>query len=143
MTIPVVTPPSPKPTPPPIDFGKPSNHPYQPILRAKESQPTLVFRASRMIALPGQPIILTAELVGGDDTEKFYCPKVIWMWADGTESGVESDCEAYDARTEYQRRWSRGVALSQPGRYVLAVRLEKAGKIIARQVLELTGAGME
>jgi hypothetical protein len=110
----------------------------------KVKRPVLVLRASRVMAFPGAPILLSAVLEGGDDAEALYCPSVVWTWADGTESGEEGDCPAFAAGVEYPRRWTRWITLSMPGTYPISVRLEKpAGRVVARATLTLTGLGGE
>jgi hypothetical protein len=109
----------------------------------KAQRPTLVLRASRLIALPGQPITLTAEVVG-DSTEAMYCPTVVWSWPDGTESSTESDCPPWAPGVEMERRWTKHGSLAAPGKYLFGVRLEKPrGHVLVRQTLELVAAGME
>lgn len=108
------------------------------------AKPHLVLRSSRMIALPGQPITLTAELVGGEDAESMYCPRVVWSWPDGTESTTESDCPPWAPGVEYARRWMRHGSLAGPGVYVFRVRLEKpAGHVLTVATVELTAVGGE
>ena len=107
-------------------------------------KPHLELRSTRLLALPGQPITLTAELVGGDDTEALYCPRVVWEWPDGTESSTESDCPPWAPGVEVERRWTRKGALAAPGLYRFTVRLEKPkGHVIARSSIELTAVGEE
>lgn len=107
-------------------------------------RPTLVLRSSRMLTLPGQPITLTAELVGGEDTETFYCPAEVWRWPDGTESVHEPDCPAFDARVEFPRRWTKRGSLAAPGVYRFEVRLEKPrGHVVGQASIELTALGGE
>lgn len=104
-------------------------------------RPRLVLRASRLVALPGQPIMLTAE-VTGPDVEAFYCPRVVWELPDGTESSTESDCAPWAPGVQAERRWSQHGALAAPGKYLFAVRLEKPrGHVLARETLELIAAG--
>jgi hypothetical protein len=103
----------------------------------------LNLRASKVMAFPGAPILLTAELSGDAEPEGWYCPRVVWTWPDGTESGVEGDCPPYAERVDYPRRWTQWKALAAPGTYPIRVRLERAGKVIARQELVLTGLGGE
>lgn len=105
-------------------------------------RPHLVLRSSRLVALPGQAITLTAELVGGEDAEALYCPRVVWEWPDGTESSTESDCAPWATGTELVRRWTRHGGLAAPGVYVFTVRLEKPkGHVVAKASVELTAAG--
>lgn len=107
--------------------------------------PHLELRSNRMLALPGQPITLTAELVGGRwDDETFYCPRVVWEWPDGTESSNEPDCIPFAPNVEYTRRWTKRGSLAGPGLYVFAVRLEKPkGHVVAKARIELTAIGGE
>ena len=50
-------------------------------------RPKITLRAQPLIAMAPARVVLTAELVGGDnDFEDFYCPAVEWEWGDGTKS---------------------------------------------------------
>lgn len=112
---------------------------------AEPNRPHFELRASRLIALPGQPITLTAELIGGEDDELHYCPRVVWELPDGTESSQEGDCPPWEQRVDYVRRWMKHGSLAAPGKYVFTVRLEKpAGHVVAKTMpLELIAAGGE
>lgn len=107
-------------------------------------RPHLELRSNRMLALPGQPITLTAELVGGEDDELHYCPRVVWEWPDRTESANESDCIPFAPNVEYTRRWTKRGSLAAPGVYAFGVRLEKPiGHVVARATIQLTAVGGE
>ena len=58
-------------------------------------KPRLDLRASPRMALLPVDVFVIAELVGGDETEDFYCPAIEWEWGDGNRS-------AHDVR---DRRW--------------------------------------
>jgi len=69
----------------------------------------------------------------GPETEEYYCPKVVWLWGNGTRSTEESDCEPFETRSEFPRLFRRRVA--SPGRvqpYVVCVELRKVDKKIDR-----------
>jgi hypothetical protein len=105
-------------------------------LGAETSEPDLRLRASPRWSLAGagnaRNVLLTAEIVG-PETEEYYCPKVVWIWGDGTRSTEESDCEPFETRSEFPRLFRRRVA--SPGRvqpYRVCVELRKADKKIDR-----------
>lgn len=105
--------------------------------------PTLVLRSSRMLALPGQEITLTAEVVG-PETEAWYCPRVVWRYPDGTESSNEGDCPEWAPGVESVRRWTKRGSLAHPGTFPFEVRLEKPkGHTLARASIVLTALGGE
>lgn len=110
---------------------------------AHVNQPVLTLRASRPIALPGQRIVLTAELVGGEDDELHYCPNLVWTWADGTQSAEEGDCAPWNEHEGYQRIWTHEVGLAMAGTYPIEVRMEKAGRVVARATVTLQAMGGE
>jgi hypothetical protein len=105
-------------------------------LGADVSEPDVELRASPRwsFAAPGSPgnVLLTAEIVG-PETEEYYCPKVVWIWGNGTRSSEESDCEPFETRSTYPRHFRRRVASPrrvQP--YKVCVELRKADKKIDR-----------
>lgn len=78
---------------------------------------------------------------GGD--ERYYCPEVEWEWEDGTRSISESDCPPFDEAEEdrrFVRRKTHGI--QRAGRWVIRVRLSKAGELIheAKTDVIVTGA---
>jgi len=85
-------------------------------------------------APPGgyRSILLTAEIVGPED-EEYYCPEVVWVWSDSTRSSVESDCDPFEERSYYPRRFTRRV-LTPSSRldYRVCVMLRKGGDAIDR-----------
>jgi len=85
-------------------------------------------------APPGgyRSILLTAEIVGPED-EDYYCPEVVWVWSDSTQSSTESDCDPFEERTDYPRRFTRRV-LTPPSEseYRVCVMLRKGGDPVDR-----------
>jgi hypothetical protein len=71
-------------------------------------RPKITLRAQPLIAMAPARVVLTAELVGGDnDFEDFYCPAVEWEWGDGTKSESSTDCAPYESgKSEIKRRFT-------------------------------------
>jgi hypothetical protein len=98
------------------------------ILLSDDPQPVL--RVSPRVGLAPLRIRLTAELKGGAETEKFYCPRVEWEWPDGTHSSEESDCSEFGDRDDYPRSWRREI-LSGPGTWTFTVRFFKGDQLLS------------
>lgn len=103
---------------------------------ADAKDPDVRLRAAPRVSLapPGgvSPILLTAEIVG-PETEKYYCPEVVWIWPNGTYSSEESDCEPFEERSDYPRRFTRRIAAHAFTRdYVVCVELRKSGEPVDR-----------
>jgi hypothetical protein len=78
------------------------------------------------------PILLTAE-IEGPENEAYYCPEVVWVWPNGTRSSEESDCEPFEERREYPRRFTKRIAAHAYARdYVVCVELRKSGEAVNR-----------
>ena len=81
-------------------------------------------------------MLLTARIVG-PETEKYYCPEVVWVWTNGTRSAEESDCDPFESRTHYPRMFTRRVAVPpKAGYYVVCVELRKADEVIDRSCVK-------
>lgn len=109
---------------------------------ADATEPELRLRVSPRVSLvpPGAvaPILLTAEIVG-PETEEYYCPEVVWVWPNGTRSTEESDCEPFDARVDYPRRFTRRIgARAYPRDYLVCVELRKSSEPIDRSCARYT-----
>jgi hypothetical protein len=67
------------------------------------TKPTLVVLASPRMSQAGigsvSPVTVTAVLAGPED-ERFYCPQVVFIAPDGTESSEESGCAPFEQRNE-------------------------------------------
>ena len=64
---------------------------------AKPKKPRFELRATPRMAFSPVNVFLTAELMGGDDVEEYYCPELEWEWDDGGKSTQESDCAPFEA----------------------------------------------
>jgi hypothetical protein len=101
-----------------------------------EERPDLRLRVTPRYSLapPGgfRTVLLTAEIVG-PETEEYYCPEVVWVWTDSTQSSSESDCDPFEQRSEYPRRFTRRVRMP-PARfdYRVCVELRKGGEAVDR-----------
>ena len=55
--------------------------------KEENQRPKLSLKAQPNVGIAPARIVLTAELTGGsNDFQEYYCPTVLWDWADGTES---------------------------------------------------------
>jgi hypothetical protein len=76
----------------------PAAHAQRDLKSGKEEnqRPKLSLKAQPNVGIAPARIVLTAELTGGsNDFQEYYCPTVLWDWADGTESESTFDCEPY------------------------------------------------
>jgi hypothetical protein len=110
----------------------------------KSKRPRLDMRATPRIAntSPSQ-VLVVAQLVGGDETEEFYCPGLEWDWGDGARSSYESDCPPFEPGMELVRRFSARHAYRQPGDYEVRITLRRADRSLAaaRASVSVLGAG--
>lgn len=92
-------------------------------------RPKLTLKAQPMVSMSPARVVLTAELVGGDDDyEEFYCPTVEWNWGDGTESESSTDCDPYVAgKSEIRRRFTVQHVF-RAGNYRVMFRLKRKDK---------------
>jgi hypothetical protein len=97
-------------------------------------RPKITLKAQPLIAMAPARVVLTAELVGGDnDFEEFYCPAIEWEWGDGTKSESASDCAPYEAgKSEIKRRFTveHVFRLGRPNGYRVTVHLKRRDKSV-------------
>lgn len=97
----------------------------------KEGKPHLNLRATPRITFSPAMVLATAELSEGQTGEEFYCPEVQWDWDDGARSAHTSDCPAWEAGAEVQRRYTAQHAYRQAGVYNVKISLVRAGRTIS------------
>jgi hypothetical protein len=97
----------------------------------KPKKPHLELRATPRMALSPVTVHLTAEVVGGDDVEDWYCPEIEWDWDDGGKSVQESDCAPFAAGTKIDRRYSAGHDYPRAGTYQIKVILRHNSQTLA------------
>jgi hypothetical protein len=93
--------------------------------------PTLEVRTTYRPTLTPVRVLAVAELVGGEDTEEFYCAGLEWDWGDGNRSFQESDCDPYENGVEIDRLFTARHAYHRPGLYEVTVTLRRAGGRVA------------
>jgi hypothetical protein len=102
---------------------------------ADSKRPKMTLKANPLIAMAPARVVLTAELVGGDnDFEEFYCPAVEWEWGDGTKSEASSDCSPYEqGKSEIKRRFTveHVFRIGRPNGYRVTVHLKRRDKSVA------------
>jgi hypothetical protein len=94
-------------------------------------KPRLDLRASPRMALLPVDVFVIAELVGGDETEEFYCPAIEWEWGDGNRSAQESDCPPFRPGIGLARLHSARHAYRRAGEYSIRVTLRRVGRALA------------
>jgi hypothetical protein len=97
----------------------------------KPQKPRLDLRATPRVAFSPANVLLTAELVGGEETEEFYCPALEWNWGDGGKSVRESDCPPFEAGAELMRHFTAEHGYRHAGEYEITVTLRRANKSLA------------
>jgi hypothetical protein len=110
----------------------------------KSRKPRLDLRATpRLAATIPSRVLVVAQLVGGDETEEFYCPGLEWDWGDGARSAYESDCPPFEPGMELVRRFSATHAYRQPGEYEVRITLRRADRSLAaaRASVSVRGLG--
>jgi hypothetical protein len=98
---------------------------------SKLRKPRLDVRASPRVAFSPAYVLTTAELVGGDELEEFYCPGLEWDWGDGGKSVRESDCPPYQPGSELMRHFSAEHGYRHAGEYEITITLRRANKSLA------------
>lgn len=97
----------------------------------KLRKPRLDLRATPRMAFSPVNVLLTAELVGGDEVEDYYCPAQEWSWGDGAKSVRESDCPPFQPGNEFVRHFSAEHGYRHAGEYEITVTLRRANKALA------------
>ena len=98
---------------------------------ARLRKPRLDVRATPRVAFSPAYVLLTAELVGGDEIEDYYCPGLEWNWGDGNRSLHESDCPPFEPGREFERRFTAQHGYRQAGDYEIKVTLRRANRSVA------------
>lgn len=104
----------------------------------KGKRPRLDLRALPRMAFSPVNIFLTAELMGGDDVEEYYCPELEWEWGDGGKSVHEADCPAYEPGAKIERRFSAEHEFRRAGIYNVKVTLRRASRTLAANTVKIT-----
>ncbi len=110
--------------------------------RTKLRKPRLDLRASPRFSFPPSTVLLTAELNGGEDTEEFYCPALVWDWDDGGRSAHEADCPPFQPGTPVERRFTAEHAYVRPGVYNVTVHILRSRRPLAMASATVTVRGL-
>lgn len=106
---------------------------------SKPKKPRLDLRATPRMAFSPVTIFLTAEFIGGDDVEEYYCPEVEWDWDDGGKSVNEGDCAPFEeGKTKIQRRFTTEHDYRRAGLYNIKVTLRHANRSLAANSVKVT-----
>jgi len=104
-------------------------------------RPKITLKAQPLIAMAPARVVLTAELVGGDDDfEDFYCPAIEWEWGDGTKSESATDCAPYEAgKSEIKRRFTveHVFRTGRPNGYRVTLHLKRRDKSVGAATVNI------
>ncbi len=118
------------------------------VLAQGKGRPKAALRVNPALIFPPARVVATAELTeGADDFQDYYCPKIEWIWGDGTQSESGEDCEPYEAgKSEIRRRYSadhnyRGDPMSGATSYDVVFRMKQGSKTVLslRQTIKVQG----
>jgi hypothetical protein len=108
---------------------------------AARRKPRLDLRATPRIAFSPVEVLVIAELKGGQDSEEFYCPGLVWDWGDGSRSAHESDCSPYKDGADVDRLFSARHAFRYPGAYDVHLYLTRGGRTITAATVPIMVRG--
>jgi len=108
---------------------------------ADPKRPKITLKAQPLISMAPARVVLTAELVGGDDDfEDYYCPAIEWEWGDGTKSESATDCAPYEpGKSEIKRRFTveHVFRLGRPNGYRVTVHLKRRDKSVGAATVNI------
>lgn len=104
----------------------------------KGRKPRLDIRPSPRVAFSPVSIYVTAELTGGDDLEDFYCPALEWDWGDGGRSEYQADCEPFESKESFERRFFARHDYRRGGQYSVRLTLRRSQRAIAAATANIT-----
>jgi hypothetical protein len=94
-------------------------------------KPRLDLRVSPRVAFSPVEVLVIAELVGGEETEDFYCPGLEWEWDDGDRSAHEADCAPFQPGMDVERRFTARHAYRAAGEYNIRLTMRRADRSLA------------
>jgi hypothetical protein len=113
-----------------------------------KGRPKAELRVNPAVIFPPARIVVTLELKeGANDFQEYYCPKIEWIWGDGTESESSEDCDPYEAgKSEIRRRYTsdhnyRSDPMGGNTTFEVIVRMKQGSKIVLsqRQTIRVQG----
>jgi hypothetical protein len=94
--------------------------------------PHLTLRASASVVVTGTPVVFTAQLTGGQESEELYCLTRRWDWGDETNSVEEGECPTYKAGETLVERSFSTQRIFDPGSRTVFLTLSKNGKDVVK-----------
>jgi hypothetical protein len=111
-----------------------------PVDAQGKGRPKAELRVNPAVIFPPARIVVTLELKdGANDFQEYYCPKIEWIWGDGTESESSEDCDPYEAgKSEIRRRYTsdhnyRSDPMGGNTSFEVIVRMKQGSKIVLSQ----------
>lgn len=102
-------------------------------------RPQMRLKAQPVVSITPARVVLTAELIGGDDDfEEYYCPTIEWDWGDGTHSESTADCAPYEpGKSEIRRRFTVEHVFRRPENYRVTFRLKRHDKAVGQATTQI------
>jgi len=105
----------------------------------KPKKPHLELRASPRMAFSPVNVLLTAELIGGDDVEEYHCPELEWDWDDGGKSVHEGDCDPFEpGKTTIERRFTADHEYQKAGVYQIKATMRRNNHTLSIATVKVT-----
>jgi hypothetical protein len=101
-------------------------------------KPRLELRASPRFAFSPVQVLMTAELVGGDNIEEYNCPELEWEWDDGSKSSHEADCEPLAPGAPIERRFTAEHQFNRAGEYNVTVTMRRSSRTLAKASMKVS-----
>jgi hypothetical protein len=105
---------------------------------AKPKKPKLDLKATPRMAFSPVTVFMTAEFIGGDDVEQFYCPEIEWEWGDGGKSIHEADCPPYQSGAKIERRFTAEHEFRRAGVYNVKATFRRSKSAFASNSVRIT-----
>jgi hypothetical protein len=105
----------------------------------KPKKPRLELRASPRMAFSPVSVLLTAELIGGEDVEEYHCPELEWDWDDGGKSVQEGDCDPFEpGKTTIERRFTADHEYHRAGVYQIKATMRRNNRTLSIATVKVT-----
>jgi hypothetical protein len=106
---------------------------------SKPKKPRLELRASPRMAFSPVSVLLTAELIGGEDVEEYHCPELEWDWDDGGKSVQEGDCDPFEpGKTTIERRFTADHEYHRAGVYQIKATMRRNNRTLSIATVKVT-----
>jgi hypothetical protein len=104
----------------------------KPGKEVEAKRPKINMRVQPQVVIAPAKVLVSVELVGGDDDfEEYYCPSIEWEWGDDTSSESQADCQPYEAGKSFiKRRYTTQHEFRRAGNYKLYFHLKQKDRVL-------------